>query len=61
MSKEIDDFKKWVNFKNKKMTQWVTEYFTKKGIPKSLPSVEDIITYSREKSILEQAEHYFLA
>lgn len=59
VSKEIDDFKKWVNFKNKKMTQWVTEYFTKKGIPKSLPSVDDILTTSRQQNILEQAEHYF--
>ncbi len=59
MNKEIDDFMKWVNFKNKKMTQWVTEYFIKKGIPESLPSIDYILTISRQQSILEQAEHYF--
>lgn len=59
VSKEIDDFKNWVNFKNKKMTQWLTEYFIKKGIPKSLPSVDEIITNPLQQSILKQAEHYF--
>ena len=59
MSKEIDSFREWANFKNKKMVQWLAQYFVKKGIPKKLPSVEDINTYSQEDSILEQAEHYF--
>lgn len=59
MSKEIDDFKNWVNFKNKKMTQWLTEYFIKKGIPKNLPSVDDILTDPLQQGILKQAEHYF--
>ncbi|MEZ8283454.1 hypothetical protein BCU17_13060 [Vibrio splendidus] len=59
MSKEIDSFREWANFKNKKMVQWLAQYFVKKGIPKKLPSVEDINTYSQEDGILEQAEHYF--
>ena len=59
MSKEVDSFREWANFKNKKMVQWLAQYFVKKGIPKKLPSVEDINTYSQEDSILEQAEHYF--
>lgn len=59
MSKEVDSFRVWANFKNKKMVQWLAQYFVKKGIPKKLPSVEDINTYSQEDSILEQAEHYF--
>lgn len=59
MSKEIDDFKNWVNFKNKKMTQWLTGYFIKKGIPKSLPSVDDILTDPLQQGIFKQAEHYF--
>ncbi len=59
MSKEVDSFREWANFKNKKMVQWLAQYFVKKGIPKKLPSVEDINTYSQEDGILEQAEHYF--
>lgn len=59
MTKEMDDFRDWVNFKNQKMTRWVTDYFVKKGITRRLPSIEDITTYSQEKGILEQAEHYF--
>ncbi|CAK3065684.1 MULTISPECIES: hypothetical protein [Vibrio] len=59
MSKEVDSFRVWANFKNKKMVQWLAQYFVKKGIPKKLPSVEDINTYSQEDGILEQAEHYF--
>ncbi|HHF2905986.1 TPA: hypothetical protein ACPJZ5_003804 [Vibrio diabolicus] len=59
MNKEIDDFRNWVNFQNKKMAKWVTEYFIKKGIPRRLPSVDNIITNPLEQSILEQADHYF--
>ncbi|MDS1911103.1 hypothetical protein [Vibrio parahaemolyticus] len=59
MTKEMDDFRDWVNFKNQKMTRWVTDYFVKKGITRRLPSIEDITTCSQEKGILEQAEHYF--
>ncbi|MEZ9049423.1 hypothetical protein AB6E87_08845 [Vibrio sp. 10N.247.311.64] len=59
MSKEVDSFREWANFKNKKMVQWLAQYFVKKGIPKKLPSVEDINTYSQENGVLEQAEHYF--
>ncbi|WP_044366079.1 hypothetical protein [Vibrio fluvialis] len=59
MTKEMDDFRDWVNFKNQKMTRWVTDYFVKKGITRRLPSIEHITTYSQEKGILEQAEHYF--
>ena len=59
MSKEVDSFREWANFKNKKMVQWLAQYFVKKGIPKKLPTVEDINTYSQEDGILEQAEHYF--
>ncbi|MBY7661917.1 hypothetical protein JFJ08_14580 [Vibrio atlanticus] len=59
MSKEVDSFREWANFKNKKMVQWLAQYFVKKGIPKKLPSVEDINADSQEDGILEQAEHYF--
>lgn len=41
------------------MTKWLTEYFIKKGIPRRLPSVDNIITNPLEQSILEQAERYF--
>ncbi|WP_114634195.1 hypothetical protein [Vibrio splendidus] len=58
MSKEVDSFREWANFKNKKMVQWLAQYFVKKGIPKKLPSVEDINTYSQEDGILEQAEFF---
>ncbi|HHX8357288.1 TPA: hypothetical protein ACVOYQ_001447 [Vibrio alginolyticus] len=59
MSKEVDSFREWANFKNKKMVQWLAQYFVKKGIPKKIPSVKDINTYSQEDGILKQAEHYF--
>lgn len=59
MTKEMEDFRCWTNFQNKKMTKWVTEYFIKKGIPRRLPSVDNIITNPLEQSILEQAERYF--
>ncbi|KDN30360.1 hypothetical protein VFDL14_06430 [Vibrio fortis] len=59
MTKEMEDFRCWTDFQNKKMTKWLAEYFIKKGIPRRLPSVDNIIANPLEQSILEQAERYF--